>query len=439
VLFFDTIKWVPENAANTSVQLVGVQYDRSTIPSGELLKVTFTVRNTGSTTVYGQQPNVDLTAGGGLNGLENGYVYDQDECFNGNTAGSYPAYPKESNRIRITLGMPGWDAGHANTCVGAAGDNPWRWGLNSRLAPEQQQTIIGYVRFRTPGTYQLRAGLIQEYVKYFDEGVSPATITVTPEQIAPDGAAYDAQLMPLARVYQLGNVPDNFLARTRNPLSIPRGSLIGSFAWDGSVTHWGSGGPLGQNDQFLIEQTRVFLAPTDGQYTFRTSSDDGSWLWVDGQAVVVNNGLHDETEILGTINLAAGPHVMAFKYFERSGNATAGYAVQLPGDAGFRLLPEGLGSGARRLGGTFLAAPDLVIAADDQGGAGVDHIRWSWDGATWQDSAGQLLRLGRLADGSYRLRYQPIDAIGNAGETRELAFAVNPNLPVRREFLPVIW
>ncbi len=439
VLFFDTIKWVPESAADTSVQLVGVQYDRNTIASGELLKVMFTVRNTGSVALNGQQPNVDLTAGGGLGGLDNGYVYDQDECFNGNAAGSYPAYPKESDRFRVTLGLAGWDAGHGDTCVGAAGDNPWRWGLNSRLAPGQQQTIVGYVRFRTPGTYNLRAGMIQEYVKYYAEGVSPATITVTPERIAPDVAGYDATLAPLARVYQLGSVPDNFLARTRNPLSIPRGQYIGSFAWDGSLTRWGSSGPLGQTDQFLIEQTRAFLAPTDGQYSFRTSSDDGSWLWVDGQPVVVNNGLHDATAIVGTINLAAGSHVMAFKYFDRSGDATAGYDVQMPGDTGFRLLPEGLGSGARRLGSTFLAAPDLVIAADDQGGVGVDHIRWSWDGVKWQDSPGPLLHLGQLADGSYRLRYQAIDAAGNTTDMRELAFAVNQNLSVRRMFLPVIW
>jgi hypothetical protein len=439
VLFFDTVKWVPENAADTSVQLVGVQYDRNTVASGELLKVTFTVKNTGSTTIYGQQPNVDLTAGGGLSSLENGYVYDQDECFNGNSAGSYPLYPKESNRFRVTLGLAGWDAGHAATCVGAAGDNPWRWGLNDRLAPGQQQTIIGYLRFRTPGTYNLRAGLIQEYVKYYAEGASPATINVTPERIAPDVAGYDTTLTPLAQVYQLGSVPDNFLARTRNPLSIPRGRSIGSFAWDGSLTHWGSGGPLGQTDQFLIEQTRVFQAPADGQYTFRTSSDDGSWLWVDGQPVVVNNGLHEETAILGTIGLTAGPHVVAFKYFERSGDATAGYDVQIPGEAGFRPLPEGLGSGARRFGGTFLASPNLVIAADDQGGVGVDHIRWSWDGASWQDSPGPLLRLGQLANGSYRLRAQAIDASGNAGDIRELAFAVDPNLSVRQIFLPVLF
>src|SRR5262249_3618219 len=292
--------------------------------------------------------------------------------------------------------------------------------------------------FRTPGTYALRAGLIQEYVKYYVEGSSPATITVTPERIAPDAASYDATLTPLAQVYQLGGVPDNFLARTRNPLSIPRGQYVGSFAWDGRLTRWGSGGPLGQTDQFLIEQVRAFLAPADGQYTFRTSSDDGSWLWVDGQPVVVNNGLHDETEISGTIELSAGPHVVAFKYFERSGDATAGYDVQMPGDPRFQLLPDGLGGGARRIGGTFLESPNPVIAADDGGGTGVDRIRWSWDGTNWQESAGPLLQPGKLANGSYRLRYQAIDGSGNVGEIRELAFAVNPDLPIWRVFLPAL-
>jgi hypothetical protein len=421
------------------VQLVGVQYDRGTLASGELLKITFTLQNTGSATVHGQQPSVDLTAGGGLGSLENGYVYDQDECFNGNASGSYAAYPKETNRFRVTLGIAGWDAGHADSCVGATGDNPWRWGLNSSLGPGQQQMIVGYVRFRAPGTYTLRAGLIQEYVKYHAEGVSPAAITVTPERIAPDAAAYDGMLTPLAQVYRLGAVPDNFLARTRNPLSIPRGQYVGSFAWDGGLTRWGAGGPLGQADQFLIEQTRSFVAPSAGTYTFRTSSDDGSWLWVDGQPVVVNNGLHGEAEIVGSIDLSAGPHVVAFKYIERSGDATAGYDVQMPGAAGFRLLPDGLASGARRLGGTFLAPPDLAIAADDAGGAGVDRIRWSWDGQSWQESRGALLRLGQLATGSYRLRYQAIDVAGNTGATRELAFGVDPNLPVRRMFMPLVW
>ena len=36
------------------------------------------------------------------------------------------------------------------------------------------------------------------------------------------------------------------------------------------------------------------------------------------------------------------------------------------------------------------------------------------------------------------LRYQAIDTSGNASEIRELAFAINPDLPIRRMFLPTL-
>jgi len=436
VLFFDAVKWVPESSS-ASAQLTGVAYERTRLASGELLKVTFTVKNTGDTTFHGQAPSVDLMAGGGLNSLDNGYVYDQDECFAGNSAGSYPSFPKESDRLRVTLGVVGWDAGHGSSCVAATGDNPWRWGLNSNLAPGQEQTIIGYVRFRAPGTYTLQAGLIQEYVKYYEQGKKSPPIEVTPEQIKPVAASYDGKLLPTAQVYQLGNIPDNFLTRTRNPLSIPRGQYVGSFAWDGAPIDWGAGGPLGQTDQFLIEQTRSFLAPSSGAYTFSISSDDGSWLWVDGKLTVDNSGLHGAGEVTGTVNLSAGVHTLGFKYFERSGMAAAGYSVQMPGEAGFGLLPDGLGGGAPQVGSTFVDFPRLRIAADDAGGSGVAHIRWSWDGVAWDDSPGAVLDLNMLQNASYHLRYAAVDKANNQGDQRDLIFTVNTDLAVYRTYLPV--
>jgi hypothetical protein len=89
------------------------------------------------------------------------------------------------------------------------------------------------------------------------------------------------------------------------------------------------------------------------------------------------------------------------------------------------------------IGGTFVATPDLLIAADDEGGAGVDRIHWSWDGAVWQDSLGPLLRLGKLVNGSYHLRYQAIDKAGNQGDQRDLVFMVNTNLRLYRAFAPM--
>src|SRR5262249_37239675 len=206
------------------------------------------------------------------------------------------------------------------------------------------------------------SNIIQEYVKYFydqNQGYNTASLTILPERIAPDAASYDAALNPVAHVYTLGDVPDNFLARTRNPLSIPRGQYVGDFAWNGAFIDWGAGGPLGLTDQFLIEQARSFLVPSAGVYTFKVSSDDGAWLWIDGQLVVDNSGLHSTGDVTGTASLSAGAHVVGFKYFERSGSAAAGYSVQMPGTSEFVALPDGLGGGAESVGSIFAANPHL--------------------------------------------------------------------------------
>lgn len=435
VLFFDAVKWVAESDAS-DLRLVDVAFDRTSLASGELLRVSFTLQNTGATLLRSQAPSVDRTSTEGLNSDDNAYVYDQDECFLGGFSGAYPAFPKETDRVRLVLGSPGWDS-RAADCLGATSDYPWRWGLSGDLAPGETQTVVGYVRFRTPGTYTLQAGIVQEYVRYFAQGLGQASITVTPERAAPDLAAYGATLLPEARVYRMGPVPDNFLARTQNPLSIPRGDLIGSFAWDGRFLNWDEGGPLGQIDQFLVEQTRAFYAPRAGAYTFRTTTDDGSWLWVDGWPVVVNYGLRVAVAMTGTVELEAGWHTLAFKYFERGGLAMAGYDVQLPGAAGFVTLPDDQG-GTLRLGATFVGEPTVVLAADDQGGAGVASLRWSLDGGPWQERAGARALVGPLGPGSYRLSYQASDGNGNQSALREIQFSVDPTLPVHQVFLPVL-
>lgn len=443
VIFFDAVKWVPESAS-ASVELLGVAFDRTTVADGGVVKVTFTVRNSGTTMLYTQDPQSGTAPDGSYNDgvggrLDDAYVYDEGECFLGDSVGSYPAYPKESDRFRLVLGPTDMSG---VSCVGDSGGYPWRWGLNGSLPPGVTREVVGYVRFRNVGLTNralvVRAGVIQEYVQYFAQGVNPTTITIVPEGNAPDVARYDAQLAPLASVYRMGSVPNNFLARTRNPHSIPRGDYVGSFAWDGGAIDWGNGGPLGVVDQFLVEQTRVLMAPVGGVYTFRVSSDDGAWLWVDGQALVVNYGLHAVSELTGTISLSPGAHVVSFKYFEQGGSAVAGYAVAFPGDAGVHSVPDGLGAGALRLGSTFVVAPDLTLVADDTGGRGVDHVHWSSDGVVWQDSAGALLHLGVLANGVYHIAYQAVDVVGNTGVVRQVDFSVNTNLPVYRVYVPLV-
>jgi hypothetical protein len=433
VVFFDSIKWVPVSEYDADVQLVKVSYPRTTISAGELLKVHFTVKNVGATSIAGQEPQAGTNGDGSYNS-NNGYVYDENECFLSDSAGNYPAYPKETGRFRVALGAQGF----SQTCAGDAGGYPWRWGIDGELLPGQTREITGYIRFRTPGSYTIQAGLVQEYVKYHTQGVETKTITVTPEQFAPIPIEFNDRLEPIAQVYALGDIPDNFLARTSNPLSIPRGENLGSFAWDGYTINWGEGGPFGRSDAFLVEQTRVFYAPSAGTYSFTTTSDDGSWLWINGTLVVNNAGLHEADVMTGTIELSQGPHVLSFKYFERSGNATIGYAVKMPGQSGYGRVIDYLGGGSQQLASLFTESPRLYLAAADNGGTGVSKIEyWLNDETTRRQSTGQLLEVPiTLPNGTHMLFYQAYDQAGNKSNTLAIRFTIKSDTKVQRIYMP---
>ncbi len=76
-----------------------------------------------------------------------------------------------------------------------------------------------------------------------------------------------------------------------------------------------------RDDDFAVEHSGYIMIPEDGVYTFYTSSDDGSALWINDEMVVDNNGLHGATEENGMVALLKGPHKIRVGYFERSGNA----------------------------------------------------------------------------------------------------------------------
>jgi hypothetical protein len=60
-------------------------------------------------------------------------------------------------------------------------------------------------------------------------------------------------------------------------------------------------------------------ASESGTYTFSTTSDDGSKLFVDGAPVVTNDGIHAMETQSGTVSLSEGWHKIVVEYFERDG------------------------------------------------------------------------------------------------------------------------
>ena len=77
----------------------------------------------------------------------------------------------------------------------------------------------------------------------------------------------------------------------------------------------------GVTNGFAFNFTGFIKVPSDGRYTFYTTSDDGSKLYIDNVLVVNNDGLHGAVENSGTIGLKAGKHAITVSYFQQNGGS----------------------------------------------------------------------------------------------------------------------
>lgn len=74
-----------------------------------------------------------------------------------------------------------------------------------------------------------------------------------------------------------------------------------------------------REEHFALEFRGYVKIPEDGIYTFHTTSDDGSMLFIDDQVVVENDYLQGMTERSGEVPLKTGLHPITVKYFNAGG------------------------------------------------------------------------------------------------------------------------
>ncbi|MEC3964407.1 PA14 domain-containing protein [Flagellimonas halotolerans] len=86
----------------------------------------------------------------------------------------------------------------------------------------------------------------------------------------------------------------------------------------------------GDADDFSIRYSGYIQIDTEGSYTFFTSSDDGSKLFIDGTEVVDNDGNHGTQERSGNISLTTGLHDITILFFENGGGETLNVQYQGP-------------------------------------------------------------------------------------------------------------
>ncbi|MFK7925268.1 MAG: PA14 domain-containing protein [Bacteroidia bacterium] len=122
---------------------------------------------------------------------------------------------------------------------------------------------------------------------------------------------------------------------------------------------------------------------TAGSYTFYTSSDDGSKLFVNGSQVVNNDGLHGNQERSGTVSLSQGMHAIEVQFFEKSGGETLSWKYAGPNI-------------------TKQAVPDNLLYLDD-----LSNLTFAWTGPNGFTSSISEPQVSDL--GTYRLHLANAD------------------------------
>ncbi len=136
---------------------------------------------------------------------------------------------------------------------------------------------------------------------------------------------------------------------------------------DGPVDFdWAAGTPgvagIGANN-FSVRWQGFVTAPVTGNYTFRTRSDDGVRLYVDGNLVINNWTDHSATnDDSAAIALTAGQrYPVIMEFYENGGDAVAQLSWSGPSTGGFQFIPQ---SALSYCGGT-LPVPRAYYKLDE--------------------------------------------------------------------------
>ncbi|MEM9716238.1 MAG: Hint domain-containing protein [Pseudomonadota bacterium] len=90
-------------------------------------------------------------------------------------------------------------------------------------------------------------------------------------------------------------------------------------------------------DFFALKFETELTVDVGGTYTFATTSDDGSKLFIDGVEVVSNDGLQAANTETGTITLTPGTYTVEVIYFENQGEAALSGTYAGPDTGGAQL------------------------------------------------------------------------------------------------------
>ena len=135
-----------------AAQITAFSVSPTSLRVGDALRVSIAVRNSGSATLYTQEPTP-------------GYTYQEGERA---TSGEF-------GRVRVGVGFSG----------SGGADYPYRWGLGTPLAPGASTTVTGYVRVRNASILEYFARTAREQIGYISAESGRVSVRVSPPDTTP--------------------------------------------------------------------------------------------------------------------------------------------------------------------------------------------------------------------------------------------------------------
>ncbi|HEY3324999.1 MAG TPA: cadherin domain-containing protein [Planctomycetota bacterium] len=208
-----------------------------------------------------------------------------------------------------------------------------------------QPTISGTNSYLTPSTVTLSCSTTGSTIRYTTDGTTPSatngTTYTTPFVI---NSACTLSAVGIAPGYMNSVAASAVIAVPRapeNPTGVIQGLIYKFYttcSGGGTVPDFTTLTPAktGTITNFLLDPrttdttisfqyTGYITIPTSGFWTFYTTSDDGSRLFIGTTLVVENNYAQGMTERSGTIGLAAGTHAITVQW----GQGTGGYGLEV--------------------------------------------------------------------------------------------------------------
>ena len=101
---------------------------------------------------------------------------------------------------------------------------------------------------------------------------------------------------------------------------------------NGAFTNPGTGTAF--QSFFILKSFGEIQIPVGGDYEFALESDDGSFLWINNNEVINNDGTHGPETVTGSVTLTAGWHPISIGAFNDVGDFLLRLRWKQPGDAG---------------------------------------------------------------------------------------------------------